>query len=271
MIDKDDINDFELPGGGFDPENNGFKIPEGYFNLFSDKLFSKIELENELKEFKILASIEKKNAFSIPSNYFEEASQVVSVKADWQQELLAYPKLSALSNVYPSIAPEGYFEEANELLSERIAAFQEINEFETLSSLSKLNCFALPQNYFDTVLDAVRDRIHAPQAATIWDKISEIIFSKKVAYAFGVIMIAVFSLFYYLNQETTVVKSDCGQLACLDKKEILNSSFVNQLDEETISGMIDEDALTDSLSQNNSTTDNELLENVDASNIIDEL
>ena len=140
-----------------------------------------------------------------------------------------------------------------------------------MNCLSKLNCFALPQNYFDSVLDVVRDRIHAPQATTIWDKISDIIFSKRVAYAFGVIIIAVFSLFFYLNQETTVVKNDCGQLACLDKKEILNSTFVSQLDEETISGMIDEDALSDSLSQNNATSESELLENVDASNIIDEL
>ena len=68
--------------------NNPFSLPEGYFGSFGKKMMLKIELAEELKEFKVLSSIEKKLPFATPDNYFA-GSEVRS-------ELSVYPELSAV-------------------------------------------------------------------------------------------------------------------------------------------------------------------------------
>ncbi|MDP2386537.1 MAG: hypothetical protein Q8M29_09210 [Bacteroidota bacterium] len=52
-------------------QENEFEVPKEYFESLPRKLFSKIELIEELKEFSVLSSIEKKNPFIAPENYFE--------------------------------------------------------------------------------------------------------------------------------------------------------------------------------------------------------
>lgn len=53
-------------------ETNPFSLPKNYFNEFANKLQLKIELEEELKEFKLLSTLEKSSPnFSVPENYFE--------------------------------------------------------------------------------------------------------------------------------------------------------------------------------------------------------
>jgi len=57
--------------------SSAYQIPEGYFESFSDKVFSKISIQensvfSELQEVApLLNTISKKNIYSIPSDYFE--------------------------------------------------------------------------------------------------------------------------------------------------------------------------------------------------------
>src|SRR5688572_2831070 len=83
-------------------ENNPFGLPEGYFGSFGKKMMHKIELAEELKEFKILSSIEKKLPFVTPDNYF--------ARSEARTELASYPKLSAVKSQSGFATPELYFE-----------------------------------------------------------------------------------------------------------------------------------------------------------------
>lgn len=47
-----------------------FDVPKDYFSGFENKILQKIELENELQEYKALASIPKLNPFDVPGDYF---------------------------------------------------------------------------------------------------------------------------------------------------------------------------------------------------------
>ena len=60
-------------------QENEFDIPKGYFESLPGKLFSKIELIEELKEFPLLVSLEKKNPFLVPENYFETRDFVKAI------------------------------------------------------------------------------------------------------------------------------------------------------------------------------------------------
>jgi hypothetical protein len=47
-----------------------FIVPQGYFDSFTATLINKVEALEELGEFAMLLSIDKKVAFSVPENYF---------------------------------------------------------------------------------------------------------------------------------------------------------------------------------------------------------
>src|SRR5438045_1943155 len=83
-------------------ENNPFSLPDCYFGSFSQKMMHKIELAEELKEFRLLSSIDKKLPFITPENYFAHN--------EVKNELAAYPKLSSVKTRNGFIVPELYFE-----------------------------------------------------------------------------------------------------------------------------------------------------------------
>ncbi len=85
------------------------------------------------------------------------------------------------------------------------------------------------------------------------------------------------SVLFYTQQDNTVLKTnDCNTFACLDKKDILNSGYVLHASESTIIDLIDEDALSDSLSlKKNGKTQkinvNDVSDNVDINTLTDNL
>lgn len=57
------------------PKNSLNEPSPNYFNQLKDNIKHKLELDNELKEFQLLNSLEKKNPFHVDSEYFEKRSQ----------------------------------------------------------------------------------------------------------------------------------------------------------------------------------------------------
>ncbi|MFL5753595.1 MAG: hypothetical protein ACJ76F_09320 [Bacteroidia bacterium] len=272
MSDENNINE-GFPGKN-KPGKEGFGLPEGYFDSFTSKLFNRMEAEKELAEFKLLSSVPKQNTFSVPDNYFENLALRTEAKA----ELSVYERLAAFKNAYPAIAPDNYFEFLAERLQHRIEVFEETKAFATLSSLDKVNCFSVSDDYFEALPYKVKDRIHEAKPAAVFDWLREIVFTRRLAYAFGLVLVIGFTVLflYKANERIIGQKRDCGTMACLEKKEIINSGYLKNLDEESIIEMIDVNALSDSLNkQNNKQADKEaldfVLENTDATSIIDEL
>lgn len=252
-------------------ENNPFSLPEGYFNSFGKKMMLKIELAEELKEFKILSSIDKSLPFTTPDNYF--------AKLEVKSELSAYPKLSGIKKKNAFVTPELYFETSAEAIKSKIEIAEELKSYPTLYSITKENAFVAPQNYFEGVSHKVREEIFATKEKSGFGKVLQLVFSKQTAYAIAATLVISFGLYFYDSGEETVT-SNCGTLACLDKSEIFKGNQLLNLDEDALMEMVNTEKLSKNLKENLKKTATEsnsqnqedyALENIDVNDIADEI
>ncbi len=256
-------------------ENNPFSLPEGYFGSFGKKMMLKIELAEELKEFKILSSIDKKLPFTTPDNYFAS----VEVKT----ELSAYPKLTAVKKQNGFSTPELYFETSAQAIKTRIEITEELKAYPALYSITKENVFTAPQNYFEGLSHRMRENIFVPAQESGVTKILHLVFNKKTAYALAAMLVISFGLYFYNSGEETVT-GDCNTLACLQKQDIVKGDYLNTLDEDALMESVNIEKLSKSLQENLKQTKKEnetqsdkknnedyVLENVDVNDIVDEI
>jgi len=256
-------------------ENNPFSLPDGYFNSFGKKMMLKIELVEELKEFKVLSSIDKKLPFATPDNYFA-GSEV-------KTELSVYPKLSAVKKLNGFATPELYFETSAQAIKTRIEIAEELKAYPALYAITKENAFVSPENYFEGLSHRMRENIfvHAEESGVT--KILHLVFSKKTAYAIAAMLVISFGLYFYNSGEETV-SGDCNTLACLQKQDIVKGDYLNTLDEDALIETVNIEKLTKGLQENLKQTKKEnetqsekknkedyVLENVDVNDIVDEI
>jgi hypothetical protein len=265
------------------PENNKsnpFGMPENYFDTFRSRMLLKIELTDELKEFKLLSGIEKKLPFVTPENYFAQAGLESKV------ELAPYEKLIAVKKENSFITPELYFETARVATVNKIEVADELKEFVTLSNLEKQNAFAVPNAYFENLSHEIREKIFAEKNKTgVFDNVLHIVFSKKTVYALAATLVLSLGLYFY-NSTEKVVTTDCGTLACLDRKDILKDNQLLPLDEESLMEMVNVESLSKNLDKSLETAtgkdaekssadkkekEDYVIENVDVNDIVDEI
>lgn len=245
-----------------DEKNKGFLgVPENYFESFSSRLFKKIEAEDELKEYPLLSSVGRNNPFAIPADYFE-----------LREELLQYPFLRELK-VMNFTVPENYFEGVTGRIMHAVEVSEELKEFAVLSSLEKQDVFAVPEKYFEEL--EIRTEKKEAKIISLFARTRT---TYKAAMAAAVaLIISLGILLYNKNTGDTVQPTgDCNTIACLSKKEILNSNYMQSVSEENIIEMIDVQALSDSLSlKKNGKTQKidaeEISEEVDVNTITEEL
>lgn len=250
---------------------NPFSLPEGYFGSFSQKMMHKIELAEELKEFKVLSSIDKKLPFATPDNYF--------TLTEVRSELTMYPKLSSVKKVAIFSTPEFYFETSAKAIRTKIEIADEVKAYPVLYSIDKENSFVAPQNYFDGLSHKLRGEMIAAKTESTVVKVLHLVFNKKTAYAIAAMLVISFGLYFYNSGQETV-KGDCGALACLDKSEIFKGNQLLNLDEEVLMEMVNTEKLSKNLKQNlkgsaketdQQTEEDYLIENVDVNDIADEI
>lgn len=250
-------------------ENNPFSVPGDYFSSFSQKMMHKIELADELKEFKLLSSISKELPFVTPSGYFESKS-----------ELAQYPSLSALRNKSVFVVPENYFEDAAVRLKEKAMLAEEMSVYPTLASIDKQNVFEVPAGYFENFSPKVRATITAGNnEQDVFTKVLHIVFSKKTVYAIAAMLVISLGI-YVFNLDNGTVNTDCNTVACLDKNEIIKTNQLNSFDEEVLIEAVNTDDLQKNLnkvleqnatSSEDENTESYILENVDVNDITDEI
>lgn len=230
MSEKDNNKDEQ--GFTGDEKNEGFLgTPENYFESFSARLFSKIRANDELKDYPLLGSLQKQNPFAVPPAYFEV-----------QDELVQYPVLRVLRQ-RSFVTPAAYFEALPQAVAEKIAVHEEIAEFARLSGLEKQNAFALPQDYFGDFAAHVKDVVNPAKVVPLFGgRMRKYSFAAAAALALLITLTLLFK-----NEGGTVQPADCNTLACLSKKEIINSAVIQNISEESIIEMINVEALSDSL------------------------
>ncbi|MGZ3865138.1 MAG: hypothetical protein ACXVC6_15500 [Bacteroidia bacterium] len=229
---KEDLNRDEQGFSGDEKKNNSFGLPENYFDSFSSRLFSKIEAEDELKDYPLLSSVGKVNPFAIPADYFE-----------LRDELSEYPSLRNLKAVNYTV-PANYFETLTTSILNRIEVAEEVKAYTTLAALDKQNPFIVPEKYFEEFSPNIKGET---KVISIFTRVKT---TYKIAMAAAVALFVTLSVLYYNNTTATAlpVDTDCHTLACISKKEILNSTYLQTVSEENIIELIDVKALNDSLS-----------------------
>lgn len=256
---------------------NPFSLPEGYFGSFGKKMMHKIELAEELKEFKVLSSIEKKLPFATPDHYF--------ASSEVRAESSVYPHLSAVKKQNCFATPELYFESSLQVIKSRIEIAEELKIYPTLYSITKENSFVAPENYFEGLSHKLRSGIAPVKEESRSVKILHLVFSKKTAYAIAAMLVISLGLYVYNSGEETAVNGDCNTLACLQKQDIIKADYLlNVDDEDALMESVNVEALSKSLQENlrqtkkdvDTKTDDEtkedyVLENVDVNDIVDEI
>jgi hypothetical protein len=244
-------------GSGFSGDENNesnFGTPGNYFDSFSSRLFSKIKANDELKDYPLLAGVEKKNPFAVPADYFEV-----------KEELLEFAALRELQRKN-FVVPADYFEKLSSTVMNKIAVAEEVKGCLALAAVEKENAFVIPSNYFEEFAADVKEMVAPAKVVPLYGRVLK---QYKFAVAAAVLLLLTFTVIL-LNQKTEIRSaSECNTFACLSKKEIVNSGVLQNMSEESLIEMIDVNALSDSLSIKNKSGKTEKLDVEDVSDNID--
>jgi hypothetical protein len=240
----------------FSDKEDSFSLPENYFDSFTSKLFKKIAEDEELKDYTLLTSLQKKNPFTIPIGYFE-----------LKEDLLQYPLLSK-NKATNFITPVLYFDTLHERITNAILIEEEKEAYTLLYSYKKENIFNTPINYFEEF------KIETKVKSEIIPLYKKVKLHYKIAAA--ITLCIGLSILFYTQQIKPAVMNDCNTFACLDKKDILNSSYILHVSDDNIIDLIDEKQLSDSLSlkkdgKTQKVDMNDVSDNVDINTLTDNL
>lgn len=249
-------------------ENNPFSMPDDYFNAFSKKMMFKIELAEELKEFKILSSIDKKSPFSTPLNYFESKA-----------ELAEYSRLMSIRNKHVFAVPENYFYSSASSIINKLEVMDEVTSYPFIASVSKENSFTVPDMYFDKLSEQIVSGIKVMKQNG-HGRIMQLVFNRKTVYAIAAILVLSFGLYLY-NSNADAVSADCNTLACLERNEIINQNHLINFDDDALTEIVNTEELSKNINaklkeehlgdNEQQSTEDYILENTDVNEITDEI
>ncbi len=251
---NDPEEEYDLPANG---KQHSFAVPDGYFEKLSDRIMARIELEAELEEFALLASIKKEPQFEIPADYFKAAEN----ELEYKHELSEFEALAKIGKpVLKEEAQAEYFTALDAKVLQRMEIAEELTEYSTLAALEKENNFAVNADYFETVADRVKEKYHAQAKQTsAFGKVLAFLLKPRVAFAYSILLIIGAGLFYNNNKQKEellpTVSGDCKTLACLEKREILNDHTIREMSADDLYDIVDVDALEKGLSADSVATD----------------
>ena len=237
-----------------------FIVPQGYFDSFAAILINRIEAMEELTEFEILKSLDKKTAFSVPENYFNS----IDNNLEQENELAAFSVLNSIPKPVLKPLSAQYTDELNISMMRKAEIADEIKEYKTLYAIDKQNSFTVAPGYFDSIADDVKERIHstATENVSLFARILQIIFKPKIAFAYSIVILLISGSVWYFNRDThTMIQGssgDCKTLACLEKNELINEKNVRDFDEDNLYEMVDVELLDKQISGKTVKTSNNL-------------
>lgn len=251
-----------------------FGLPLDYFASFESKLAKKLELENELAEFPLLASLQKVNTFAFPPAYFE----LLPSSLEHTTELSTYPQLATIQQCKFPELDEDYKKQFDISLNYKIELADELKPYPALYAADKLNAFAVPQPYFEEVSARIKDQIYLQKEAhiSLLNTIVGFIFGKRMALTFGIACMVGLVMYFNRTQLPTMGQGDCKTLACLEKQEILTTTAISNFDDDQLMDLVDLNSLNNQLSLEEQKKDSLLLntsypETIDMDEIFDDL
>lgn len=197
----------------------GFSTPSDYFAATSGNILNKLMWLEEHKSYPVLSACKGKSGFVVPDGYFE----VLTVKT----EMLPYQKLYEVHGKNGHfVLPDQYFEQLPPVSP-------------VLYGIEKVNPFEVPAGYFQKNEERLK-----PKGRIVS------LFPRRIQYSIAAILVICFGIwtFQALSDKMNTEK-DCGTLACVDKKEILESQDLQTADEDKLYDIVNVKALEEKLKE----------------------
>lgn len=211
-----------------DPEaNKGFSLPEDYFGHASARILQRVACVEELADYPILQKINKEKVFDVPVEYFKQSAMGL--------ELLPYPHLQGITKSEGFVCPENYFTEQADAITAQVHE-------SVLNRLAKEQNFAVPSAYFDKNGALLTKRLLVPESGRV-------VLLNRYRYAVAAAAVLVISLGWWFNKHDNRPSNDdgCGTLACIEKRELLKSKQIENLDDDDLLELVNPDQLQKNL------------------------
>lgn len=219
-----------------------FGLPGDYFQNSARSIFSKVEWEEEHREFPELLSLKKGYGFVLPENYFE--------KSETDLELLTYPNLAHLKAASGFAVPLDYFDLAEFQSFENLKQ-QGQNEEETfikLNSIERKNNYLVPDRYFVSKQTALQQIGRKQREVRVINLVR-----KSFAYSAAALLLVVLSLWVYKYYYQSAEIKDCGTIACVDKTDLLKTKNLEALDNDELYELVNPAELEKNLGSDKTT------------------
>jgi hypothetical protein len=254
--------DFE--NNDLNKEPNSFGLPDDYFQKSAGDIFNKIEWIEGHKEFKHLSNLKKESGFIIPDAYFD--------KSEAKLELISYPNLFKAGKNSGFDVPLNYFEdtEVNELSKVFLNEEDELLHVTFLGATEKQNVFTVKENYFVESEQKIISTL-SNHAKVINLFVPRIWFSAAAA-VFAIVL----GLWIYNQYFKPYSDKDCGSIACLDKKDLVKSKNLENLDNDELYELVNTKKLEEKLEKKSDTKTQKTnkdssLKNVSTDDLLDEI
>jgi hypothetical protein len=192
---------------------DAFGVPGDYFASSAQQLRQRIEWEEELSAFPLLAAC-RTNAFAVPT---EDAS------IDNFEECILFQQLYAYRQANLFQVPENYFDTAS------CALIEALTKNRTELHLPKIEQgFDVPVDYFNTAAAQLQKQIKREQKGQI------ISLFRKASLAAAAMLLVAIALVGYRLYHRPIAEGDCGTIACLDRKELMQHQTLEAIDNDEL-------------------------------------
>jgi hypothetical protein len=174
---------------------------------------------------------ERKPGFGLPGDYFSHSAQSIMNRIAWETEHEEFPGLRSLKGTTGFVLPENYFVQ----MSDRT----ELLAFESLQGLKKSGTgMGVPENYFTENAGEFERLLTQKESRIISLRVL-----RRVTYLAAAILILSAGIWIFKGTIVEKPEVDCGTIACLDKKEIIESKSLESLDDEYLYELADPESI----------------------------
>lgn len=195
--------------------------------------------------------------YSLPIDYFRNNAISIAEKIEWLEEHKAFPLLNSIRNKSAFKIPESYFNEASnkiELLNSPI-----------LFKINKHNSFITPENYFE------RNESYLFNLLKPLPKTRIIRLYKKTFALAAAVLLITFSVYLYRQLFQIKKPDDCMTLACIEKRDLLKSRQLENLENEELYELINVTKLEIKLKNDSNITRKKIIESNEEKALSNEL
>jgi hypothetical protein len=173
---------------------------------------------------------EGNGGFGLPPGYFERLKENVAARIAIEEEMADYPWLRDNNKTLPFSVPDGYFESASCRLE--LAGHEQLVQ-------KRPEAFSVPEDYFAENQVRLRDSLQDRRAGR---RPVLVFFRSRTTWAMAAIILVTLLVYVYMFIFSPVEK-DCGTVACIDRREIIRSAELDDLDAEELTPAVNADKL----------------------------